>query len=57
MITKASALLGIAVIFACRLDAKALPAGEALAQALRGTQASAVVLDWQTGAVETVRRC
>ena len=51
MITKASALLGIAVIFACRLDAKALPAGEALAQALRGTQASAVVLDWQTGAV------
>jgi len=39
------------VLLACCVPMGALPVAEALAGALRGTQASAVVLDLQTGAV------
>ena len=44
-------VLGVAISIASCVSARALPVKEALAQALRGTQASAVVLDTQTGVV------
>ena len=47
----ARALLGIALSLGGGAGARALPIADALAQAVRGTQASAVVLDPQTGAV------
>src|ERR1017187_227151 len=47
----AKALLGTAVLFASCAYAKASPVAEALSQALRGTGASAAVVDAQTGAV------
>jgi cell division protein FtsI/penicillin-binding protein 2 len=47
----ARVLLGAAVLFASCADGRASPVAEALSRALRGTQASAVVLDLQTGAV------
>jgi membrane carboxypeptidase/penicillin-binding protein PbpC len=47
----ARVLLGAAVLFASCADGRASPVAEALLRALRGTQASAVVLDLQTGAV------
>lgn len=45
------AALGMAMLLAVCVPARALPVKEAVAQALRGTQASAVVLDAQNGAV------
>jgi cell division protein FtsI/penicillin-binding protein 2 len=47
----ANAWLATAVLVAGCCQAWALPVRDALAQALSGTQASAVVLDWQTGMV------
>ena len=46
-----AAVLGTAMLIAACVSAHALPVKDALAQVLRGTQASAVVLDTQTGAV------
>jgi cell division protein FtsI/penicillin-binding protein 2 len=47
----ARGLLGTTVLLASCVHGRASPVAEALSQALRGTQASAVVLDSQTGAV------
>jgi cell division protein FtsI/penicillin-binding protein 2 len=47
----ARGLLGTAVLLASCAYARATPVAEALSRALRGTQASAVVLDPRTGAV------
>jgi len=47
----AAVCLGAAMLSAGCVTARASPVKDALAQALRGTQASAVVLDTQTGAV------
>ena len=47
----AKVLLGTAVLFANCAGAKASAVAEALSQALRGTRASAVVVDARTGAV------
>lgn len=48
---RTSVLLVAAVFFAGCVPARAVPVADALLQALRGTQASAVVLDLRTGAV------
>jgi cell division protein FtsI/penicillin-binding protein 2 len=45
------AVLLIVALLVCRINAGASTVGDKLAQVLSGTQASAVVLDWQTGAV------
>jgi cell division protein FtsI/penicillin-binding protein 2 len=47
----ANAWLAVGVLVTGCFEARALPVRDALAQALGGTQATAVVLDWQTGAV------
>lgn len=47
----ARALLGIAVLFAYCAGGRAATVADALSQAFRGTQASAVVVDVQTGAL------
>jgi cell division protein FtsI/penicillin-binding protein 2 len=49
--TRLTAALGAAMLAAGCVSAHALPVKDALVQALRGTQASAVVLDAQSGAV------